>query len=351
MTLIAGYIKNSCPVLLGDVLLSIPKGKGASISTPSWHHVEEAQQEPLQIVNMVQKVNIVHDHACFAWAGSYVQARVFATALRTHLQANDLDDAKMMEFFKTFDKEDYDGLDCIIYTVHNGILKRFHRNADEYELDGLMVQTGGSGQGHFIKSVEYFHKAAADGDMREETVVAPGLSYIASAFGEQLFTGDGLQDGWGGAFELAYFANGKFQKLDDVLYVFWTAEQNARDEFTLKPFPYLVKTNYFGDTFTVMVQDNSEQDAQTRIYNISPLGQRDTERHTPLLTFTYLINYILMEKIEGPAMSCTSLMTNASAHGFSINRENGTTCLEFSGEFIEKLCKDAFGPGNILHNV
>lgn len=60
MTLIAGYIINSCPVLLGDVLVSNPNGKGKSISTPTWNKVEEAQQEPLQIVRIVQKVNVVH---------------------------------------------------------------------------------------------------------------------------------------------------------------------------------------------------------------------------------------------------------------------------------------------------
>lgn len=74
MTLIAGYIINSCPVLIGHVLVSNPKGKGESISTPTWHEAEEAQQGSLQIINMVQKVNTVHDQACFAWAGSYYQA-------------------------------------------------------------------------------------------------------------------------------------------------------------------------------------------------------------------------------------------------------------------------------------
>jgi hypothetical protein len=345
MTLIAGYIKNSCPVLLGDVILSSPNGKGPSISTPAWHRAEEAQEEPLQIVNMVQKVNIIHDHACFAWAGSYVQARVFATALRAHLEANDLDDLKMIEFFKTFDKEDYDDLDCIIYTVHDGLLKRYHRNACDYELDGLMVQTGGTGQAHFIKSVEhFFHPSADENDTREVTVVAPGLSYIASAFGEQLLTGEGMQEGWGGAFELAYYANGKFRKLDDVLYVFWTAEQNDQNEFAVTQFPCLVKTNYFGDTFTVKVLDISEQETQTRLYNICSLGQQDTKEHDPSLTFTYLINYILIEENGGQAVSCTSLMTKAAAEGFSIHCENGNTRLEWTSEFINNLFGKALSP-------
>lgn len=274
MTLIAGYIINSCPVLLGDVLVSNPIGKGKSISTPTWNKVEEVQQEPLQIVRVVQKVNVVHDHACFAWAGSYIQARVFATALREHLETNDLDETKMREFFKSFEKSDYDDLICIIYTLDKGILKRYHLNAAEYPLDGVMAQTGGTGQGHFIKSVEHFFKQADENDTRAETVLAPGLSYIAAAFGEQIFTGDGMEEGWGGAFELAYFAGGKFQKLDDVLYVFWIAKEYATGEMKLQQFPYLVKTNYFGDTFTVMVLDNSTEDPKPVSTTSRQLGRR-----------------------------------------------------------------------------
>lgn len=344
MTLIAGYTINSCPVLLGDVLVSNPKKKGESISTPTWHTADEAQQDPLQIMNLVQKVNIVHDHACFAWAGSYLQARVFAAALRSHLEANDLDDAKMWDFFKSFDESDCNDLDCIIYTVDKGILKRYQRNAGEYELDGVMVMTGGTGQGHFIKSVEYFFKLADENDSRAETIIAPGLSYIASAFGEQIFTGNGLQDGWGGAFELAYYAGGKFQKLDDVLYLFWTAEEKTDGAITLKSFPYLVKTQYFRNTFTVMVLDNSIENHQTRVYNISPLGQPDNQKHDPDLSFTYLVNYILIEKKDGQTVSCTSLMTKNLTEGFSIDRQNGATSLEFSGPFLKNLCEQAFGP-------
>jgi hypothetical protein len=44
MTRIAGYIINSCPVVLGDFLVSNPKGKIESISTPTRHEAEEAQQ-------------------------------------------------------------------------------------------------------------------------------------------------------------------------------------------------------------------------------------------------------------------------------------------------------------------
>lgn len=348
MTLIAGYIINSCPVLIGDVLVSNPKGKGESISTPTWHEAEEAQQGPLQIVSMVQKVNIVHDHACFAWAGSYYQARVFARALRAHLEVNDLDEAKMNEFFKSFDKSDYDDLDCIIYTIDKGLLKRYYRTAGEYELDGVMVQTGGSGQGHFIKSVEHFFKEVEQGDTRAETVISPALGYIASTLVEQIFTGDGLDDGWGGAFEIAYFADGKFQKLNDVLYVLWTATENEDGTRTLTPFPYLVKTNYFGDTFVVKVIDNSIQAPQTRLYNISPLGMQDEAQHNPPMSFTYLINYILIEKQDGQAVGCVNQMTVASAEGFSIKSEGGATHMELSGEFVKKLCEGAFGPGTVI---
>jgi hypothetical protein len=203
MTLIAGYIINSCPVLLGDVLLSNPKGFGTSISTPSWHTTDESPA--IQIVNLVQKVNIVHNQACFAWAGSYIQARVFATALREHLESNDLDDKKMIEFFHSFEPSDYSDLACIIYTVHNKFLKRYQINAPEYELDELMVQTAGTGQEHFINAISHSYKPPGEDDRSVKAVIAPGLSYISSAFGEQIMTGQGVDDGWGGAFELAFF--------------------------------------------------------------------------------------------------------------------------------------------------
>jgi hypothetical protein len=346
MTLIVGYKINSCPVLFGDVLLSNPKGSGNSISTPAWHTTDEPPT--LQIVNMVQKVNLVHEHACFAWAGSYLQARVFATALQAHLEANDLDDKKMLAFLHSFDKADYSDLACIIYTVHEKFLKCYQVNAPEYELDGLKVQTGGTGTGHFIDVISHVYKPPNENDRSERAVIAPGLSYIASAFGEQIMTGCGVDDGWGGAFELAFFANGKFKKIDDVLYVFWTAVQDEKGEFTLRNYPYLVKTNYFGDTFTVMVNDYGIEKRQTRIYNICPLGKTDQTPHTPELTFSYLINYIFIEKANGKRESCTTIMTRKSAMGFTIERRDDAIHLEFSRDFIQELCEAAFGPGIFL---
>ncbi|WP_311966242.1 hypothetical protein, partial [Acinetobacter baumannii] len=78
-------------------------------------------------------------------------------------------------------------------------------------------------------------------------------SYVASAFGQQIFTGGGLADGWGGAFEIAFYAQGKFRKIDDVLYLFWTATERANGTIVFESYRYIVKTNYFGETFVVYV--------------------------------------------------------------------------------------------------
>jgi len=199
MTLIAGYIINSCPVLLGDVLLSSPLSGGPSISLPSWHKDSKHPGEnDLRIVGMVQKVNIISDQVCFAWAGSHIQAKMFSRSLRTHVEKFALNQERMLSFLKGIDPIDRSDFQCILNTVDDGLLKRYHLDAWEYECDGLMVQTGGTGVGHFLESIEPFFKNRIHGDRSEVNVVAPGLSYIANAFGEQIFTGGGLSDGWGG---------------------------------------------------------------------------------------------------------------------------------------------------------
>ncbi|WP_313169406.1 hypothetical protein [Massilia oculi] len=349
MTLIAGYIINSCPVLLGDVLLSSSRSTGSSISLPSWHtDLKSPAEGDLKIVGMVQKVNIISDQACFAWAGSHIQAKVFARSLREHIKIFGLHHEDMITFLKAIDPVDRSDMQCILNTVHDGFLKRYHLDANEYECDGLMVQTGGTGVGHFLENIESFFKNRIDGDRREVNIVAPGLSYVASAFGEQIITGGGVSDGWGGAFEIAFYANGRFRKIDDVLYLFWTATELEDGSVVLESYRYVVKTNYFGDTFVVYVNDNSTPVPGTRIYNISPLGLGDAERHNPPMSFTYLVNYIFLEKMDGKTIAITDVRTKDSVSGFQLEHRDGAIHLEFSSFFLDELCTSAFGKGRMV---
>lgn len=346
MTLIAGYIINSCPVLIGDVLISSARAPGPSVSLPSWHTDTRAPVgDQLQIVGMTQKVNIISDQVCFAWAGSHVQARLFARSLTEHINEHGVGHVKMLEFLKSIDGADRSDLQCILNTVDGGLLKRYQLGASEYECDGLMVQTGGSGVGHFLDAISFFFKQPSSVDKSAYAILAPGLSYIASAFGEQIFTGGGLSDGWGGAFELAFYANGRFQKIDDVLYLFWTATENPDGSILLKPYPYIVKTNYFDETLVVHVADNSCPNPSTRIYNISPLGKNDCGRHHPHFSFTYLVNFILLDKADGNKLGVTNVRTKDSSAGCTIDQREGALHLEFTSNFIDMLCSDSFGKG------
>ena len=349
MTLIVGYTINCCPVLLGDVLLSQQKPVGGDISVPTWHNDQLAPREnPLRMTGLVQKINIISDHVCMAWAGSHIRAQTIARELRDHVAQHGANAAKLGAFLNTYDRADLRDLESIIYVVEDGILKPFHLRAPAYEIDGWTLQSGGTGVEHFISKFGHFFKLPAADDRSEAAVVGPGLSYIAAAFGEQLFTGGGLAEGWGGAFELATFRQGRFQKLDDILYVFWSAQKHADESITVGLYPSLVKTNYFGDTLAVHVSDQTGARPQTRIYNVAPLGQADEARHQVPLTYSYLINYFFIERNDGAATAATIVTKDSHVAGFRVERNANGIELQFDDLFVRRLCAQAFGPGTVI---
>jgi len=152
----------------------------------------------------------------------------------------------------------------------------------------------------------------------------------------------------GGAFEIAFYAQRKFQKLDDVLYLFWTATEREDGSFILVSYRYIVKTNYFGETFVVYVNDNTGAVPSTRIYNISPVTQGDAEQHDPPLSYTYLVNYIIVEQMDGKSTAITSVRTKDSVSGFNIEHRDRALHLEFTSQFLNELCLSAFGKGVVV---
>ena len=65
----------------------------------------------------------------------------------------------------------------------------------------------------------------------------------------------GLEEGFGGLFEVLTFQDDKLAKIDDVLYCFWTIDEHSEREIIISPNTPFVKIKYQDDILVVRRSD------------------------------------------------------------------------------------------------
>jgi hypothetical protein len=85
MTLIASFEFQHVPVLLGDMLITSPGAPTKESHTPLVHTPNKIidLKEARYVSSLRQKLAILHDHVCLAWAGDLFHAQRFAEYIRS----------------------------------------------------------------------------------------------------------------------------------------------------------------------------------------------------------------------------------------------------------------------------
>lgn len=262
MTLIASFVVNNIPVILGDVMISNPvHGGDVEISMPSVGNVNKliSSHTELRVVGLIQKVNLVSEQVCIAWSGSFVHARLFLKYMRSHCKAKRLSLADYNRIVDGYPGEDLGDISVISYFHDGQGFGRRYLNAPLFDLDGFTdLQAAGSGTTAFIQSLEALAGSRISG---ETSVIAdairPALSFTTHAFGSQIVTGEGAIEGWGGAFEIAHPISDRFVKVSDVLHLTWIVHDSEGGRISAECIPYFVKTTYKGERMIYLLQTSA----------------------------------------------------------------------------------------------
>ncbi len=320
MTLIAAFVFGGCPIILGDALISKETyEEGVEVSIPTIHMVNQAivGNKALTVCGSRQKVNLISEKLCVAWSGSYIYAKSFMNYLREHASRATITADEYNLILDSYPAEDLGDLCLISYFYDGKGFWRRDRNAPMFDLDALTdIQVAGSGTPAFVQAIEMISSGHLSGNANAlEAAIGKGLLFISHAFGNQLATGAGILDAWGGTFEMAYVRRGAFEKLSDVMQLFWEVSEEETGDLSCNLLPCFVKSTYQKDRLVNLVCDWSTENSNDRLYVIDPVFDRfdDNKVSVPGTEYRWLVNFFLFR--SGPRAGTQHVRVNYFGSG------------------------------------
>ena len=311
MTLIAAFISDGIPVLLGDLVISGPERTGAKTALPMVGELTNVFPvgSGWSITEMRQKVAVLSDDLVLGWAGSVVAARTLIEELRGRLKAGQISLDSLNIFLKkeAFEITGSYNASLVGFLREGDHIIPFGHNALKFNTPNFgEVITQGSGAASFEKALRAFPDSL---DIRRGDPNA-----VARAIGKSLIltgtflqmesaTYENLLSFYGGGYEMACFSGGRFSKIEEITYLFWYAELlNEQPQVKLFVPPYrLMKLSYKGDTLIIRTI-TGEPNPKPRVSNINPppTGEPKTAVEIPLsiTDSTYVVSPIYSTSTE-----------------------------------------------------
>lgn len=177
------------------------------------------------------------------------------------------------------------------------------------------IQLAGSGANHFIEILQNIDcsSVSMQGNPTDFVTSVGKLLLIAcDILGEEMNTFSNLGHFYGGGFELVYFNQGKFEKVDNITYIFWDVILISPDAFKIAA-RVALKFVYFKDAlrihrFDFRINDEAESQSDSRaLFVVAPIHR----------------NLAVTEIEEIKETSLPDLNSGFFCHYFAIHRPNG----------------------------
>ncbi|WP_313704576.1 hypothetical protein [Massilia sp.] len=255
MTLIASYVIDGFPLVFGDLLIT---GEVSSHERP----VAVPAQGEVQaffgnfgwgISGLTQKVNIVSENCVIAWAGSWLGARIAISGLRDLAKQKDLTASSIISFLAADpDLKNHSAHFVGLVSQEEGLCM-FQYGAEAFQSESLgTVYVAGSGA-EAIREFSTIFSGMATNARGAVTNAAMGISKSLMMGGLLLqaelhggYSAPTLRNMFGGGYEIAYYADGRMQKVPEVTFLFWDVRLTRNDSDIFLPF-LVVKQAYIGD--------------------------------------------------------------------------------------------------------
>lgn len=306
MTLIASFVTNGIPIIIGDLLVSNEIGVGDDdFSTPTIHNVNKHIKDRglLRVSGITQKV-LTTGKICMACAGGYYHARELISHIHNQCNEKNITSVQYNSILDNYPICDLKNINVISYFYDGKGFERRNIQTPIFELEGLDdVQVAGSGTPAFIQNIEQVinNGKAVGKHTNLDTTVGHALSFTSWAFCRQIMSGVGILEGWGGGFEIAYLNNGRFEKLNNLLFLLWKVNEKKNGDLIIQSMPLFIKSEYQGDILRIFVCDWGNDTLGERLYVANPLFQRDRSEpiQMPNLKYSWLINFFEYENAKG----------------------------------------------------
>ncbi|GEM_PF-4533345 len=261
MTLIAGFKKEKCTVLFGDILLSSPSPNPElilpTVGKISKKDISSVKYKPS---SLCQKINLLGHQLAIAFSGDAFDAHFLLNAIikdKLHEKISryptrDVCNA-IMELYEAINNHKKlsiigmckDGKQTAIFgRQFRSIEKKFDPSFDFFAV-------AGSGFDKFSEFVLPNLPSVPPGANDDMYVILLALGFTTTLLAEELHTRDTLQNLFGAGYEIIHPLGRGFAKLDTVTYLFWRAVETKKNRWILR-FPFLAcNYSYYNDILII----------------------------------------------------------------------------------------------------
>lgn len=345
------------PVLFGDLLVSRPSDGGETkFRTPTVGEISKAG-EGLKPTGLCQKLTVINDGLAVGWAGSRWAAAAVVQHLFEEIGDRETNLAELAQFFTDLDPAEKRGLQVVGLVREGNTIGSFDLGASRFSSPIGNVRVAGSGANDlksYIDNCEPFSYSDSFNPLLK--TIGSALGMTGYTLGREFTNLDSLMNKlYGAGFEVVSYEGGKLQKIGDLTYLFWNAQQDEKGWAISLPIA-AINFSYRADLLLIRVIRLESQSAakpsilcrEHEMYPVAPVFRRWTNndlklaRERPLPSFNARVICNIINVVDNRMRSSVfSKMVYGDQASKSIkfveNDEGGVSGVDFSGDFLHEL--------------
>jgi hypothetical protein len=257
MTLVAAHFIKGWPILIGDVLVSIPKKyaqQQVSLPTIHNHPLKEDVTQLYTPSGLSQKLTIINNDLAVGWSGSKLYAKCFIKAFLAEYADKNCSISEVLEYINNMDQEIKDNISLAGVIKSDNMFHVFGIGCCHGKLGnaGEDVYVTGSGQQDYLEILSSFiNEPKEDGMKPLQYAVGNTINSSGFMMGREITNLESIVDGYGGGYEIISYFNGKFQKCNDINHVIWVANEAKDGQWKLTLPRLFMKYGYHNDIFII----------------------------------------------------------------------------------------------------
>ena len=357
MTLIASFEANGYPLLLGDILVTYERAQKCTasheIAIPLLRGDPNLGRSGRIVARTTQKVIVPHPHLCMAWAGIEVAARGIAKDLRQYLMGKaflERDDLRDWIFQRTAGYR-RDELDLIFYWKVGDSVEGASNIRPIMDPGMPECRIGGSGDKVFINHLNKLRRTIKPPELSDYQWTRSAIGSVAGLMGaEQRFNKTGLDDGWGGAFEMVQFDGNRFRKVGPTLFFYWIFDRKPDGSYHARLQPDFTYHYYSGEDAVFWI-DQPENNLLLMVTPIDNPPERDLEPLPEILRpYVYAFCFTFSDRPDDVGCYFQTRAKGAEVDIQIIRKANNVSELQWSRHLLPDFF-EAAGDGEIALNV
>lgn len=368
MTLIAGTLNFSYPIVLGDLLATSPTKK-ANFKLPTFlSGVEQYLPDNIDFypARLVQKTYIIKPNLVVAIAGSFVENKEFIKSIKSFYETINCTEENINEFISQYDQSKFINSAYLILFYEKkdaGILMcpitigSFWQSTESELFEEIFAI--GSGSADFIAESKRYSNLQGFGSINNSNrALSLNMILLSGLLALESFSLETIKKYWGAGFELITYdeTNETFYKLDEFTYIIWRGKLDLQSK-ELQISPYLVLSyKYVNDILIISSSSGDKYEG----FGILPIYLEKEDVNMDLLPKEFKVydknicNTFILELSDGTVSTPSVLLskndTSLGAVFINFSNDKGLE-IGISEEITNKITADLIEMKKAAHNT